>query len=319
MPSRWTGYRLGACLIEDAPMPAPALEVSPSGLPERVDLRAHCSPVEDQGRIGSCAANAVVGAMEYHQRRAGEPPTELSRLFVYYNARALADRQSEDAGTYIHHVMAAVLAHGACPERLWPYQQAMWAMKPHDSCYQAASYHEAVEYARTPLGPVCKAVIAAGLPVVFGASLPNAWMQEAGSPSAGVMRPAGDWPAPGGGHAMLIVGYDDAARAWIIRNSWGADWGDRGHAYVDYDVLARYSHPHSYWTIGAIEAQPSFSLTGRTVAETQSEIVEHAAASMSAALSEAKMRLREQLEDEHAKMKSGIRSRLRGPGAGGGY
>ena len=94
-------------------MKAQPLRYQAGGLPERVDLRAFCSPIEDQGQVGSCAANAVVGAMEYHMRRAEAPMTDLSRLFVYYNARALANKEGEDCGTYIHHVMASVLAHGA--------------------------------------------------------------------------------------------------------------------------------------------------------------------------------------------------------------
>ncbi len=319
MPSSWSDYRLGGCLIEDTPMPAPSLDATPTGLPGRVDLRAYCSPVEDQGRIGSCAANAVVGAMEYHQRRAGEPLTDLSRLFVYYNARALAGRENEDAGTLIHHAMAAVLAHGACPERLWPYQEAMWAMRPHPGCYQAATTHEAVQYARTPLGPVCKAALAAGLPIVFGAFLPQDWMYAAGNDGAGRVRATGDWPQPGGGHAMLIVGYDDVEGTWIIRNSWGTQWGDNGHLHVDYAALAHYSFPHSYWTIGAIESQASLRMSGPPIGQAQKQIEHSAALSVTEALSAAKVRLRSQLEDDHSRMKSDIRSRLRGPGAGGGY
>ena len=111
MTRSYTDYRTDGCLFEESPAPAPQLSAhSHQSLPRRIDLRGLCSPVEDQGDIGSCAANAVVGAMEYHQRRSGQPTTDLSRLFVYYNARRLADNEGRDAGTFIHHAMASVMA-----------------------------------------------------------------------------------------------------------------------------------------------------------------------------------------------------------------
>ncbi len=65
MTKSYLDYKLGGCLFEDTPVAAPELAVaSKTGVPDRIDLRGSCSPVEDQEDIGSCAANAVVGAME---------------------------------------------------------------------------------------------------------------------------------------------------------------------------------------------------------------------------------------------------------------
>jgi len=61
----------------------------PRRLPPVVDLRALCSPVENQGELGSCTANALVGSLEFLEKKAGHQVTDLSRLFVYYNERAL--------------------------------------------------------------------------------------------------------------------------------------------------------------------------------------------------------------------------------------
>ncbi len=38
-----------------------------------------------------------------------------------------------------------------------------------------------------------------------------------------------------GGHAVSIVGYDDTKAAWLIRNSWGEQWGENGFGWVSYD------------------------------------------------------------------------------------
>jgi C1A family cysteine protease len=59
----------------------------PEGLPIAVDLRPHMSPVENQGHVGSCTANAIVGALEYLMLRNGLPLTDISRLWVYYHER----------------------------------------------------------------------------------------------------------------------------------------------------------------------------------------------------------------------------------------
>ena len=58
-------------------------------LPAKVDLRTLMSNVENQGQLNSCVANAVAGAYEYlAKRHLGDDSYDVSRLFVYYNARA---------------------------------------------------------------------------------------------------------------------------------------------------------------------------------------------------------------------------------------
>ena len=278
MPQDYSKYRTDGCLLEETPSAAPTLQADHAGqLPERVDLRGLCSPVENQGHVGSCAANAVVGALEYHQRLSGQSVTDLSRLFVYYNARKIGGTTAQDSGTFIHHVMASVLAFGACPERMWPYQQAMWPTEPIKACYQGAEQFGAISYARTGVG--------------------------LGS----------------GGHAMLIVGYDDARGAWLVRNSWGPEWGDLGHLWIAYDVMEHYSHPHAFWTIGAIESRANLAVSGPSQQQALSSVQAEAPAQMSSAISRLKRDLGADLASSLEQSKRGIRERLRGPGAGGGY
>src|SRR5205823_2404416 len=52
-----------------------------------------------------------------------------------------------------------------------------------------------------------------------------------------------------GGHALLCVGYSEQDRVFIVRNSWGADWGDGGHCYVPYDYLGNPDLAHDCWTL----------------------------------------------------------------------
>ena len=91
MSTQITNERLRGCLLEAAPSPAPKLVLSGSGggIPPAMDLRPYCSAVEHQGNLNSCAANSVVGAMEYLRNRMNLPPIELSRLFVYYTGQTV--------------------------------------------------------------------------------------------------------------------------------------------------------------------------------------------------------------------------------------
>src|SRR5205807_10180017 len=59
-------------------------------LPAKIDLRKKCSPAETQGELGSCTANALVGARECLEIKHGSECVDLSRRFDYYNDRALA-------------------------------------------------------------------------------------------------------------------------------------------------------------------------------------------------------------------------------------
>lgn len=311
-------YRIDGCLMPANPVSAPLLRVdAPASLPRIVDLRAMCSPVEDQGEVGSCAANAAVGAIEYHQRLRGEPVTDLSRLYVYYNARQMAGREAEDCGTFIHHVMASVMAHGACPEPQWPYIKAMWPVRPNESCYQTAQAHTGIVYAQVPVDTTATiGTLALGMPVVFGMLLPQGFTQRVGRDGLLVLNEA---VPPEGGHAMLIVGYDLDAQTWLVRNSWGTGWGDGGHVRIPFAVMNHYAMPSQFWMIGAIAGTKGISLSGIGQGEALAATRAQASADVTESLRRYQASLGAHLNDRLDSARQGFRDRLRGPGAGGGY
>ncbi|MEZ5938081.1 MAG: C1 family peptidase [Hyphomonadaceae bacterium] len=303
--------RLDGCLFEQRRSNAPVLQTPMGDAPKSVDLRQYCSPVEDQGTTNSCTANATVGALEYLQRRAGGKFTDISRLFVYYNARKLADTQNQDCGSFIHHAMASVLAHGACEEKIWPFELGQILKQPPQDAYQNAMNHEAVQYARTMLGNTTLQALAMGLPVVFGAYIPSRFYDEAMRTNI-MPQPAEKLDPPGGGHAMLIVGYDFPSRTWLVRNSWGERFADKGYFRIPFATLETYSVPDHYWAIGAIEATPGLSMSGPTPMAAAQETQASAAADMREALSRLRNDLRTDFQSELDKQKEDIRRRLRG-------
>lgn len=273
MSENWSEYSLNGCLFDDAPKPSPTLGGPDNNLPLRVDLRVHCPPVENQLTTNSCVANAVVGALEIHQKKAGLPLTDLSRLFVYFNARSLAGNQMRDVGSLIHHGMAAVLAYGACEERLWPFEMAMVVAQPPANCYQNAMQYEAVQYARTPRGGAALAALAKGLPVVFGMCAPSIYY-DAATQTGRMPRPDQVPPQqqPPSGHAMVIVGYDLEQKTYLVRNSWGPNWAEQGYCHIPFETMDAWSRAEEFWTIGAIEQTEGLAMSGPSVIDSMKSV-----------------------------------------------
>jgi len=204
--------------------------------PAECDLRPSMPPVYDQGQLGSCSGNAIVGAMEYERGRQGLPDFMPSRLFVYYNERALEGTVSSDSGGAIRDGIKVVNSGGVCPETLWPYDIAMFAVKPPKRCYVAAETDKAVQYeAIQTLGDL-KDAIASNLSVVFGFTVYQSFESQAVA-QTGVMPMPNPGEATVGGHAVVAVGYSDPKNQVIVRNSWGASWGDHGYFYMPYQYL----------------------------------------------------------------------------------
>lgn len=225
-------------------------------LPSRCDLRAtgHLSPVEDQGPIGSCTAQAVVGLIEYLMRAGGGDGHDMSRLFVYKMSRRLLGWEG-DTGAYLRTAIKSVALFGLPPEEEWPYDVARYNEEPLAYHFAFAQNFKATTYARldgygdgkATLDSV-KRCLQDGFPVVFGFPVYSS-IDAVGLQGRYVIPNPNHLDALRGGHAVLAVGYDDnletslpgAAKrtrgALLIRNSWGVDWGVAGYAYLPYEYV----------------------------------------------------------------------------------
>jgi len=230
-------------------------------VPDRVDLRQYCTPVENQGQIGSCTANATVGALEFHYKRRDGRSPDLSRMFVYFNARRMRGQVLMDSGAQIREAMASIMAFGACREEIWPYNPMLFAIEPPPQAYSEAAAHEAIQYARVDGGQGAVQALAQGLPVVFGTAIPTRCYEEAAA--TGILPEATrqeiDNPRQGG-HAMLIVGYDNIERSFLVRNSWGEGWGDHGYCRISYGLMDACSPPEEFWVVAELEKEAGFRL-----------------------------------------------------------
>lgn len=124
-----------------------ALKSVAKALPNSIDLREWCSPIEDQGKLGSCTANAGVGLIEYFERRAFGKHLDASRLFLYKSTRMLADFKG-DSGAYLRDTMKALVLFGVPPEKYHPYNIDEFDNEPSAFCYAFANNYKAVQYFR---------------------------------------------------------------------------------------------------------------------------------------------------------------------------
>ncbi len=219
--------------------------------PNTVDLRPYCSPIEDQGNLGSCTGNAIAGAIELLDKRAGKN-LDVSRLYIYYYERLLEGTVNYDNGAYIRDGMRAVYNYGAPLESLWPYNISKFRSAPTQQAITDGAKRKVTSYQAIANHQGCLDSLANGFPIVIGFSVYSSFE------SATVAR-TGVMPYPNtsreqllGGHAVLLVGYDKTKQVYIVRNSWGTGWGDRGYFYMPFQVIQNTSMSSDFWTIRSV-------------------------------------------------------------------
>ncbi len=221
-----------------------------------VDLRAWCSPIENQLNLGSCTANAGVGMYEYFERRAFGTYTNASRLFLYKVTRNLLG-WTGDTGAFMRTTMGAMALFGSPPERFWPYVVADFDKEPNAFCYAYAQSFQALQYYRLdPPGATPAAILNtiknflnAGYVSMIGFTVYNSYTQ--GTQTGKIPFPVATDKTVGG-HAIMLVGYDDNMKiknaapgaqettgVLIFRNSWGTAWGQAGYGYLPYEYVLK--------------------------------------------------------------------------------
>ena len=191
------------------------------------------------------------------------------------------------------------------------------AERPTAACFDNALRYEAVSYARAPLGDACLVALAKGLPIVFGTYVPQEFYSAA-SETGSMPEVSEAATSPGGGHAMLLVGYDMTSRSWLVRNSWGETFAERGYFRIPFSTLQAYSQPDGFWTIGAIEVLEGIELHGIGAPEAMRATSASAAQGMGSSLDRLRKNIRTKLNTDLEEKKQGVRDRLRGPGVGEG-
>lgn len=210
-------------------------------IPSKYDLIEHMGEIENQLQTGSCVANATCSALELMSDIEGDG-VDLSRLFVYFNAREPYDElRGKDGGAYLRDGFKSCNQIGVCNESTWDFIESKVNDKPSDLAYSEAPDKKVLKYERIENGDIqgVKLALLAGHPVIFGMYLFEDFFYLRG--------PLEDMDYLGrnsgsdyvGGHAMTIIGYDDDLNggSFIVENSWSTQWGDNGIWAMRYDVF----------------------------------------------------------------------------------
>jgi len=206
--------------------------------PDRIDLRetGFFSPVEDQGDLGSCTAQAVVGIVEYLERKTYGNFIDHSRLFLYRASRKLyfrakGDSPIGDTGCEIRTTIKALASFGCPPEWVWPYEPTKFDVEPSPDAYALAQTYKGLFYVKLESLQHIKAFLRIQLPVAFGFTCYES-IDDPKTADTGVIPVPKNGERVVGGHAVAAVGYTDSDV--IIRNSWSKKWGEDGYGYLPY-------------------------------------------------------------------------------------
>ena len=279
-----------------------ALKSSAATLPTSYDIRAAipnaatCFTPYDQGQLGSCTANAAAGALQYKnllaQATSGTAapsyPTP-SRMFIYYNERS-ADGSNgadvfQDTGASIADSILAISNYGAPAESgqtpplgsAWPYSDKTsgknppFTVKPSDLCYSAAlaDMDLDVGVGSIPQDPNVvtsfKQALSANKPILIGIDVYDSFESDATAQTGIVPMPDTRLESLLGGHALMVVGYNDTKKLFTVRNSWGTGWGDLknnpGYCYMPYDYfLPKYNLASDFWSVASVGAKKAASI-----------------------------------------------------------
>ncbi len=217
-------------------------------LPESVDLRGNFTRIKNQGNQGSCLAHALTSIFEYAVKLNTSKAIDLSEAFLYYNARKMDTTgdvdTSTDIGSRVKPAIASLMEYGIATEEVCPYNDADYTTPPSDEAYADAKTRRLIKALNVNRSSVdIKKALAEGYPVEAHFILCPTFTDASiggyvAMPTETEIEEAlslDDSQKPRHhNHAMVIVGYSDKLNCFVVRNSWGDDWGDNGYCYIPY-------------------------------------------------------------------------------------
>ena len=222
----------------------------PINISKSVDLRSKMPPIYNQGQLGSCTANALCGLLAHEN-----PKIQGSRLFLYYNERILRNTTTTDSGATLEDGVKSLIKNGICLENEWPYVINRFSVKPPVKCYTQALQNRVLQKNTRNIKNDLKCMkecLSNNLPFVVGILIYESFESQAVANTGMVPMPNIKKENLLGGHAILCVGYNDALKVWIMRNSWGTNWGAAGYFYLPYAYLLSPNLSSDLWTISDI-------------------------------------------------------------------
>lgn len=203
-----------------------------------VDLRSKFSPIRSQGSLGSCTAFASTSVFEYIANRVHNvTDTSFSPLFVYYNVNHDENGSLINKGTSFYDIMRSMGDNGVCEEEYCAYSDEPMQGPPSPEAFENAENYKVLKAVNVEVDRrSITSALSAGYPVAISLRLFDSFTENNNGfvfyPSdAERASEEAHW------HAMVIVGYLNKASVYIVRNSWGERFGDKGYCYIPYAYI----------------------------------------------------------------------------------
>lgn len=227
----------------------PKLKISKS-----VILKSKLPFVYDQGRIGSCTANSAGSMYSWIVNKNNGQLFIPSRLFLYYNTRLIQGTINSDSGASLRNTMKALKDYGVCPETSWGYLYENLFTTPTATCYTQASLRQALSYASVTISLLSMKNVLQTRPFVLGILVYSSFFYPSVSKTGYVPTPNLQKENLLGGHAILVLGYDDNKQCFYCRNSWGTSWGLNGDFYLPYNYATNRKLSFDAWVLYSVES-----------------------------------------------------------------
>ncbi|AZR80531.1 C1 family peptidase [Bacillus thuringiensis] len=246
---------------------------NPNILPNRIDLREYFPEVRSQGKFGTCVPFATTALREYYiAKDAGARGTDITYLspsYIYYPS-------GPKDGMYFESAFQILKQEGVPPEteRLYDlnpentnqFKEPLTALQQKNAVPYKISSYQAIRQANMIAD--IKQAVANQDPVLVGI---HVYPNFDATPTSGIVPPVTEKKSRGG-HALVIVGYDETNQWFIVRNSWGIKFGDQGYAYMHYQTLLDMSNSVAYVIKPIHKKYPPFGVQMQTTDISPSEI-----------------------------------------------
>ena len=203
-----------------------------------VDLRSNFTIPKNQGTLGTCSAFAMVSIFEYIMKKANPSNPDLSEMFVFYNAVDTGGVNWKDKlkeGISFFEAVSAMSALGICSEDLCPYGENL--IKPSPEAYEDGKTRlvktvKNVEITHEAL----TSALSEGYPVAISLRIFDSFQADG---NGFIYRPTDQQikDHDEGNHALVICGFSEDDKVYIVRNSWGTSFGDKGYCYIPFSYI----------------------------------------------------------------------------------
>jgi hypothetical protein len=225
---------------------------SQKNIPTQVDLETYCPSVGDQGEYSTCSAFAstyygrtILQSQALKLNDRSDIDKEIFSPTYVYEYIKFGSESDCHTGTYIEDALFTLKTKGAPKLSVYGYPACGTNEGDYDtdaSPYKIKDYTKLFSFGDgiDIIIPSIKSALQAQHPVVIGMHVPNSFQLLIGD--SWTPTPEDYNMTQYDGHAMCIIGYDDDKNGGSVKliNSWTANWGDQGKAWIKYSDLAMF-------------------------------------------------------------------------------